>query len=166
MELSTDRIGPQAEFQCSHRRMLLRNLKDALGCDLPPTAWACIWLADIERLESSIAAIHQDPGQLSMNRAFLVNTDIGIVVRQCAFHTAFPHRFFGANVSISRVSTTSLEIDRNKPQNHSLSTIPTFFAIDPTTTVDGKRPARGAGIRITAHNINNNDQHTNSRFEA
>jgi hypothetical protein len=39
-----------AEFDDPERMELLKALKTALRDDVPPTAWACLWLSDIDRL--------------------------------------------------------------------------------------------------------------------
>jgi hypothetical protein len=43
--------GPQAEFHATDRISLLKTLKNALNADIPPTAWACLWLSDIDNLK-------------------------------------------------------------------------------------------------------------------
>ena len=42
--------GPEAEFQDPHRRKLLRDLNHVLRADIRPTAWACLWLSDMDYL--------------------------------------------------------------------------------------------------------------------
>ncbi|KAF2194206.1 hypothetical protein K469DRAFT_744878 [Zopfia rhizophila CBS 207.26] len=49
---STD--GPEAEFHDPRRRELLQALNDALP-PIRPTAWACLWLCDIDKLEELLA---------------------------------------------------------------------------------------------------------------
>jgi hypothetical protein len=43
--------GPEEEFRDETRTRLLRELEQRAGPTLPPTTWACLWLADIEVLE-------------------------------------------------------------------------------------------------------------------
>jgi hypothetical protein len=43
--------GPQAEFHVTDRISLLKTLKNALNIDIPPTAWACLWLSDTDNLK-------------------------------------------------------------------------------------------------------------------
>src|SRR2546421_11777239 len=43
--------GPQAEFHVTDRISLLKTLKNALNADIPPTAWACLWLSYIDNLK-------------------------------------------------------------------------------------------------------------------
>jgi hypothetical protein len=54
----TSNDGPQAEFHATDRISLLKTLKSALNADIPPTAWACLWLSDIDRLKFLVT---QDP---------------------------------------------------------------------------------------------------------
>ena len=57
---STD--GPEAEFDDPRRKKLLKALKDALRIDnVRPTAWACLWLSDIEKLEELVAETEAKP---------------------------------------------------------------------------------------------------------
>ena len=53
--------GPQAEFDVPHRISLLTTLKNALNADIPPTAWACLWLSDIDKLKELVDAAKQQP---------------------------------------------------------------------------------------------------------
>ena len=55
--------GPQAEFDVPDRISLLTTLKNALNADIPPTAWACLWLSDIEKLEELVNGAKQLPVQ-------------------------------------------------------------------------------------------------------
>ncbi|KAF2180008.1 hypothetical protein K469DRAFT_715607 [Zopfia rhizophila CBS 207.26] len=51
---STD--GPEAEFHDPRRQGLVQALKDALPTDtISPTAWACVWLSDIDDLANLVA---------------------------------------------------------------------------------------------------------------
>ncbi|KMU90616.1 hypothetical protein CIHG_08427 [Coccidioides immitis H538.4] len=98
MDLPATSVGPQVEFQDEKRQMLLGKLKDTLDCTVSPTAWACLWLSDISTLEEKVAPVN--PSQLEINRSFLENFDLGVIVRQ--------------------VSTAPLEIDHVKSSIHSL----------------------------------------------
>ena len=55
-EIFQDPAGPDAEFQDPERIQLLEALKTALGVEQieGPTAWACLWLSDIECLQSLV----------------------------------------------------------------------------------------------------------------
>jgi hypothetical protein len=57
---STD--GSEAEFHDPHRKALLQALKDALrSSPIRPTAWACLWLSDIDKLENLVAQSQASP---------------------------------------------------------------------------------------------------------
>jgi hypothetical protein len=57
---STD--GPEAEFNNPRRKELLKALKGALLADtIQPTAWACLWLSDIDRLEHLVSLTQESP---------------------------------------------------------------------------------------------------------
>jgi len=43
--------GPEEEFQDETRKRLLSSLEQHIGLTVPPITWACLWLADIEKLE-------------------------------------------------------------------------------------------------------------------
>ena len=53
--------GPQAEFDVPDRISLLTTLKNALNADIPPTAWACLWLSDIDKLKELVNVAKQQP---------------------------------------------------------------------------------------------------------
>src|ERR1700722_10131872 len=53
--------GPQAEFHVTDRVSLLKTLKNALNTDIPPTAWACLWLSDIDKLKVLVDVAQQLP---------------------------------------------------------------------------------------------------------
>jgi hypothetical protein len=53
--------GPQAEFDVPDRISLLTTLKNALNADIPPTAWACLWLSDIDKLKELVNGAKQQP---------------------------------------------------------------------------------------------------------
>jgi hypothetical protein len=54
--------GPEAEFDNPRRTELLEALKDALLTDtIRPTAWACLWLSDIDKLENLVAQSQASP---------------------------------------------------------------------------------------------------------
>jgi len=59
--------GPEAEFQDPRRRELLQALKDALYTEIRPTASACLWLCDIDKLEDIVA---QTQAQTTYVRSF------------------------------------------------------------------------------------------------
>ena len=62
---STD--GPEAEFDDPRRKQLLGELKDALLTDtVRPTAWACLWLSDIDELEKLVASAQTIPTLVKM----------------------------------------------------------------------------------------------------
>ncbi|KIW25570.1 uncharacterized protein PV07_08736 [Cladophialophora immunda] len=44
--------GPEAEFSDPERIRLIQTLKDKMG-EIQPTAWACLWLSDIEKLRGA-----------------------------------------------------------------------------------------------------------------
>ena len=46
--------GPQAEFHVTDRISLLKTLKNALNADISPTAWACLWFSDIDKLKGIV----------------------------------------------------------------------------------------------------------------
>ncbi|KAF2177893.1 hypothetical protein K469DRAFT_754850 [Zopfia rhizophila CBS 207.26] len=54
--------GSEAEFHDLRRRELLQALSDALPTDIiRPTAWACLWLSDIEKLKELLAEAQKKP---------------------------------------------------------------------------------------------------------
>ena len=53
--------GPQAEFHVTDRVSLLKTLKNALNTDIPPTAWACLWLSDIDKLKELVDVAKRQP---------------------------------------------------------------------------------------------------------
>jgi hypothetical protein len=54
--------GPEAEFDDPHRKELIEALKDALFIDtIRPTAWACLWLSDIDKLKELVALSQAAP---------------------------------------------------------------------------------------------------------
>lgn len=46
--------GPEEEFGDNVRKNLLSDLEQRVGLAVPPETWACLWLADIERLKAWI----------------------------------------------------------------------------------------------------------------
>jgi hypothetical protein len=61
---STSQGGPQAEFHVTERIDLLKNLKNALDVDIPPTVWACLWLSDIDKLKVLVTTAKEVPSML------------------------------------------------------------------------------------------------------
>jgi hypothetical protein len=53
--------GPQAEFDVPDRISLLTTLKNALDADIPQTAWACLWLSDIDKLKELVDGAKRQP---------------------------------------------------------------------------------------------------------
>jgi hypothetical protein len=54
--------GPEAEFDDPRRKELIKALKDALLSDtIRPTAWACLWLSDINKLKNLVTAAQVTP---------------------------------------------------------------------------------------------------------
>ena len=53
--------GPEAEIHDSRRQPLLQALSDALSADIPPTAWACLWLSDIDKLQDIVSVTQAKP---------------------------------------------------------------------------------------------------------
>jgi hypothetical protein len=55
--------GPEAEFYDPRRKQLLQALKDALPTYvlIRPTALACLWLSDIDKLEELVTKAQADP---------------------------------------------------------------------------------------------------------
>jgi hypothetical protein len=53
--------GPQAEFHVPDRVSLPKTLKNALNTDIPPTAWACLWLSDIDKLKEVVDVAKRQP---------------------------------------------------------------------------------------------------------
>ncbi|KAF2804493.1 uncharacterized protein BDZ99DRAFT_502637 [Mytilinidion resinicola] len=48
--------GPESELHDARRRELIQALDDALSTNMiRPTAWACLWLSDIQKLEDLLA---------------------------------------------------------------------------------------------------------------
>jgi hypothetical protein len=58
-------VGERSECQGNRliRRCcsLLTTLKNALNADIPPTAWACLWLSDIDKLEELVNGAKRQP---------------------------------------------------------------------------------------------------------
>jgi hypothetical protein len=54
--------GPEAELHDPRRRDLLQALNDALPADtVRPTAWACLWLCDVDKLAELLALAQTTP---------------------------------------------------------------------------------------------------------
>jgi hypothetical protein len=53
--------GPIPEIGVPNRVNLLTKLKSAINQNVPPTVWACLWLSDIEVLETLVARVENDP---------------------------------------------------------------------------------------------------------
>ncbi|KAF2189132.1 hypothetical protein K469DRAFT_701685 [Zopfia rhizophila CBS 207.26] len=53
--------GSEAEFHDPRRQKLLRALNDALPGTIRPTAWACLWLSDIDSLANLVAQAQVSP---------------------------------------------------------------------------------------------------------
>jgi hypothetical protein len=55
--------GPEAELHDPRRRKLLQALNDALPAfeTLLPTAWACLWLCDVDKLVGLLALAQTTP---------------------------------------------------------------------------------------------------------
>ncbi|KAF2190392.1 hypothetical protein K469DRAFT_623444 [Zopfia rhizophila CBS 207.26] len=66
--------GPEAEFHDPCRQELLQTLNDALPVDtIRPTAWACLWLCDIDKLVDLLALAQTMPAAAV---AFLDGTEV------------------------------------------------------------------------------------------
>jgi hypothetical protein len=55
--------GPEAEFNDPRRKELLQALKNALSgyAAIRPTAWACLWLSDIDSLVNLVTLAQTTP---------------------------------------------------------------------------------------------------------
>jgi len=53
--------SPEAEFDSLDRISLLTTLKHALRENISPTAWACLWLSDIDTLKRRVQLAETDP---------------------------------------------------------------------------------------------------------
>jgi hypothetical protein len=74
--------GPEAEFDDPHRKELIEALKDALLADtIRPTAWACLWLSDIDKLKDLVTAAQATPAVVKI--AFEGVEDLARIVPTC-----------------------------------------------------------------------------------
>jgi hypothetical protein len=54
--------GAEAEFDDPRRKELLEALHDALSTNtIRPTAWACLWLSDIDKLKDLVLRTQAEP---------------------------------------------------------------------------------------------------------
>ena len=75
------------EFRDEERIELLEALKTALGSDTIPsqTAWACLWLSDIDRLQG---IVHNAQTARILVKAFFQNMESNSkIVQKCLFIT-------------------------------------------------------------------------------
>lgn len=72
--------GPDAIIHCAERRTLLKQVKLAIGCEVTPTAWAVLWLSDLEALRQVVSAV----GEPFFLAGVLTRVDLGLIVRQCS----------------------------------------------------------------------------------
>ena len=69
--------GPEAEFHDTHRKELLQALKDALPAkSIRPTAWACLWLGDLDKLEDFLALAQRKPVDATMAAYSLESVEV------------------------------------------------------------------------------------------
>ena len=75
-----------AEFDEPQRMKLLEDLITALESDtIPPTAWVCLWLSDVDSLRELVRKAQVDPlGQMSF---FLTMERDVKIVQKCVFTT-------------------------------------------------------------------------------
>lgn len=72
--------GPGAEFNDPERLSLLKELDTALHSELSSTAWACLWLSDIEKLKVLVGHIQNDPCSYEI---FFPTRVLLSIVRRC-----------------------------------------------------------------------------------
>jgi hypothetical protein len=53
--------APGAEFRDPDRIVLMERLERAMGAEVPPTAWACLWLSDMTMLSHTVASAEHQP---------------------------------------------------------------------------------------------------------
>jgi hypothetical protein len=75
--------GPIPEIGVPNRVNLLTKLKSAISQNVPPTVWACLWLSDIEVLETLVARVENDP--LFALSAFSAVENQGRIAQTCNF---------------------------------------------------------------------------------
>ena len=75
--------GPEAEFDSPDRIGLLTTLKNALRENISPTAWACLWLSDIDTLKSRVEEAKVNP--FSIFGAFYTIESFVKLVPICGF---------------------------------------------------------------------------------
>jgi hypothetical protein len=77
----------ETEFRDLERIKLLNALRTALGTDVIPstTAWACLWLSDIDRLRERVRLAQMDP--LPVLATFRDMEHSVRLVQKCALQT-------------------------------------------------------------------------------
>lgn len=79
--------GPAPEIQQPRRIILLETLKSRFSYNVPSTAWACLWLSDLDILERLVAKAKVDPLGLFTNFRYLEGD--AKIVQKCQFPFIF-----------------------------------------------------------------------------
>jgi hypothetical protein len=74
--------GPEAEFHDPRRQEILQALNDTLSADIRPTAWACLWLCDIDKLQEVLTQA-QAQTTLPIVRLLSEATEVAKIVPMC-----------------------------------------------------------------------------------
>jgi hypothetical protein len=81
---------PEEEFRDQQRRILLSELEQLIGPTVPPTTWAFLWLADIEKLEAWVKMGREEP-IAHLTRTLLLNFDsTNKVLAKCTVDLGIP----------------------------------------------------------------------------
>ena len=78
--------GPDVEFHNELRISMLNTLKDALPADVSPTAWACLWLSDIDKLRERVDMAKIDP--YVQNCLYMSIESTAKIVQKCCLVTS------------------------------------------------------------------------------
>jgi hypothetical protein len=74
--------GPEEEFRDETRKTLLSSLEQRIGLTVPPTTWACLWLADIEKLEGWLYQItHERISGTTRNELIYFDTNLKVIAK-------------------------------------------------------------------------------------
>ncbi|KAF2180121.1 hypothetical protein K469DRAFT_753606 [Zopfia rhizophila CBS 207.26] len=134
---STD--GPEAEFHDPRRRELLQALNDALP-PLRPTAWACLWFCDIDKLEELLALAQTMP---AVAVAFFEGTEVSARIVPTWTQRKRPASAASTPQNPSTPQDPSTTQNPSTPQN-SFTPLQPFTPQRPTTPLQQPPSAQGS----------------------
>jgi hypothetical protein len=83
---SSELTMAETEYDDPKRIELLTALKEALNCDVSSTAWACLWLSDIDKLEGLVGEARRIPYTIRISLKGVKSE--GKIVEKCKFITS------------------------------------------------------------------------------